>query len=98
MRVEKPSSVAFFKYFKFRKFKKRQRPCTFVTVLRGSTIAIITPMRQARTRGRVRALGSTPSAPKQWKLDVHVQRAHPVSARSQPTKSKKEQIIESSAI
>ena len=37
----------------------------------GSTITIITPMCQARTCGRVRAPGPTPSAPKQWK-SVHV--------------------------
>ena len=36
-------------------------------LLRDSTIAIITPMRQARTCGRVRVPGPTPSAPKQRK-------------------------------
>ena len=41
-------------------------------LLRGSTIAIITPMRQARTCGRVWPQGPTSSAPKQSKLDVHV--------------------------
>ena len=44
----------------------------FVTLVRGSTIAIITPMCQASTCGRHLAPGQTWSAPKQWKLDVHV--------------------------
>ena len=30
---------------------------------RGSTVAVITPMRQAHTYGRVKASGPTPSAP-----------------------------------
>ena len=40
--------------------------------LRGSTIAAITPMRQACTCGPVLGPGLTPSAPKQLKWDVHV--------------------------
>ena len=55
-------------------------------------------MRQARTCVEVRAPGLTPSAPKQWKSDVHVQSQNPVSARLPQTKSKKEKIIERSNI
>ena len=40
--------------------------------LGGSTITIITPMRQARICGQDRAPGTTPSAPKQWKSDVQL--------------------------
>ena len=40
--------------------------------LGGSTITIIQTMCQACTCGRVLARGPTPSAPKQWKSDVHV--------------------------
>ena len=42
-------------------------------LLGGFTIAIIMPMSQTSTYGQVRALGQAPSAPKQWKSDVHVQ-------------------------
>ena len=52
----------------------RKKPCAFVTFALswdwGSTINIITPVGQASTCGRVLALSLTPSAPKQWKLDV----------------------------
>ena len=59
MRVERPCSVAFiFKYF--RQFRKKRRPSTFITLLRGSTIALITSIHQARTCGRVGAPGPTP--------------------------------------
>ena len=37
-----------------------------------STIALITPFLQASTCGKVLAPGQTQTAPKQWKLDVHV--------------------------
>ena len=39
--------------------------------LLGFAIAMITPMRQARTCGRVRAQGPTQSALKHWESDVH---------------------------
>ena len=70
-------------------------------LLLGCTIGMITaalPMRPDRTCGRVRAQGPTPSAPKQWKSDVHVKSSNPVSAKSPLTKSKKKKIIESAAI
>ena len=55
--------------------------------LQVSTIPVITLMCQASTCSRVRAPGLTPSAPIQWKLDVHVTRF--VSARSPLTKPRK---------
>ena len=70
--VEKPSLLALvFKYF--RHVKQWAKHLLWL-LLQGSesTIAMITPMRQARTCGQVLALGPTPSASKQWKSDVHV--------------------------
>ena len=66
--------------------------------VKGSTITVIMPMSQASTCGWVRAKGPTRSAPKQWKLDVHVKSYNPVSATSPLSKSKKEKIIKSGAI
>ena len=63
--------------------------------LGGSSIILITPMRQARTCGRVLDPGPTPSAPKQWKSDVHVKSLNPVRARSKMTKSKEHSNIKS---
>ena len=60
--------------------------------VRGSTITIIMLMSQAITCGWVRAKGPTRSAPKQWKLDVHVKSYNPVSATSPLSKSKKEKL------
>ena len=48
--------------------------------------------------GQVRAPGPTLSAPKQWKLDVHVESRDPVSARSPLTEFEGEKITESAAI
>ena len=66
-------------------------PSTLWLLLWGSTIDIITPMRKACPCGRVLAPGrtGTPSAPKQWKLNVHVKGLNSVSARSSLNKSKK---------
>ena len=66
-------------------------------LLWGSTIAVITPMRQACTCGRVRDPGLTPSAPKQWKSDIFMFRVKTLSAQKR-TKSNKENNRESAAI
>ena len=71
VRFEKLSLWACFQVFSTIQGKIRARHLLGL-LLRGSAIAIITHVRQARTCGRVQAPGPTPSAPKQWKLDVHV--------------------------
>ena len=69
VKVEKTSQWALvFKYFQGKTMAKPFLPL----LLRGSTIAIIMHMLQASTCGRVRAPGPTPSAPKQWKSDIHI--------------------------
>ena len=60
----------FFKYFQ--QFKEKQWPSSSFNLLWGLTIAIITPIHQASTSGRVLAKSPTTSAPKKWKSDVHV--------------------------
>ena len=50
------------------------------TMAKPFDIAIIMPIGQVRICGRVRPPGPTPSAPKQWKSDVHV-RDKTLSAR-----------------
>ena len=63
----------FFNYFLTIQGKtKAQHFCDFCAEAL-QLIAINTPMRQASTCGLVLAQGRTPSAPKQWKSDVHVQ-------------------------
>ena len=69
MRVEKPSAWANVFQDNARKINGQAFPVIFA---RGYTIAIIQPMRQASTCDRVKAHGPIPSAPKQWKSDVHV--------------------------
>ena len=73
--VEKPSlSATIFSVFSTSQGKTVAKP-PFLSPLRQSytvTMSIITPMRQVRTFGRVRAPDPTLSAPKQWKSDVHV--------------------------
>ena len=73
----------FFKYF-FLTIQGKETAAPFQSILLwGHTIAIITwPMCQACTCSRVRAQGPTPSAPKQWKLDIHLQNSNPVSGDS----------------
>ena len=85
MRIEKPSQLAlFFKYV-----LQFMGQALFGHFLRGSTITITTPICQASTCGQLVAKGQTPSAPKQWKSDVHIKSYKPVSARLPLTKSKK---------
>ena len=64
-------------------------------LLWGSTIAIITPMRQACTCGRVRDPGLTPRAPKQWKSDISIYRVKTLSAwERNPRKKNREREIQ----
>ena len=71
VRVEKPSAWATgFQVFSTIQGKTMAK--RFLSLLlRYYRKTIITPMRQARTYGRVWAPGPTPSAPKQWKSAVH---------------------------
>ena len=72
MRVEKPSSVAFvFQVFVTIQGKTKARD--FAILAQRLYNSYNHAMCQASTCGRVLAQGPAPSAPKQWKSDVHIQ-------------------------
>ena len=69
-----------------------------VSQLRGSTIAIISTHLPGLQMWASAGPGPSASSPKQWKSDGCVKIYNSVRARSPQTKSKKEKIIESTAI